>query len=74
VIYCVIPPELEDEMFAKLVAYYDDKPDVTVVVDRRTGRERRSGWTPVEEEHRSPGDRRGRAGRGGFISTDVRDP
>lgn len=34
-IYCVIPPELEDELFAKLEAYYDDNPDVTVIVDRR---------------------------------------
>lgn len=38
-IYCVIPPELEGELFAKLTAYYEDNPDVTVIVDRR----RRSG-------------------------------
>ena len=38
-IYCVIPPELEGELFAKLTAYYDDNPDVTVIIDRR----RRSG-------------------------------
>lgn len=38
-IYCVIPPELEDELLAKLTAYYEDNPDVTVIVDRR----RRSG-------------------------------
>jgi len=35
VIYCVIPPELEAELFAKLTAYYEDNPDVTVIVDRR---------------------------------------
>jgi hypothetical protein len=35
VIYCVIPPELESELFAKLTAYYEDNPDVTVIVDRR---------------------------------------
>jgi hypothetical protein len=39
VIYCVIPPELEGELFAKLTAYYEDNPDVTVIIDRR----RRSG-------------------------------
>jgi hypothetical protein len=39
VIYCVIPPELEGELFARLTAYYEDNPDVTVIVDRR----RRSG-------------------------------
>jgi hypothetical protein len=35
VIYCVIPPELEGELFATLTAYYEDNPDVTVIVDRR---------------------------------------
>jgi hypothetical protein len=37
VIYCVVPPELEDELFAKLVDYYRENPDVTVIVDRRQG-------------------------------------
>jgi hypothetical protein len=72
VIYCVVPPELADELFDKLVAYYADKPTVTVVVDRRRG-PRRQGQAPVELEQRRAGDRR-RAGRGGFVSTDVRDP
>jgi hypothetical protein len=35
VIYCVIPPELEGELFAKLTAYYEGNPDVTVIIDRR---------------------------------------
>jgi hypothetical protein len=39
VIYCVIPPELEGELLAKLTLYYQDNPDVTVIIDRR----RRSG-------------------------------
>jgi hypothetical protein len=43
VIYCVIPPELEDELFDKLTEYYKDNPNVTVIVDRRTGPDRRSG-------------------------------
>lgn len=43
VIYCVIPPELEGELFEKLDAYYGDNPDVTVIVDRR----RRSGLREV---------------------------
>ena len=41
-IYCVIPPELEDELYDKLVAYYEDNPDVTVIIDRRAGPDRRS--------------------------------
>jgi len=72
VIYCVVPPELADELFAKLVAYYADKPEVSVVIDRRLG-PRRHEKVSVPSEHRLPGDRR-RAGRGGFVSTDVRDP
>ena len=41
-IYCVIPRELEDELFEKMVEYYNDNPNVTVIVDRRTGPDRRS--------------------------------
>jgi hypothetical protein len=72
VIYCVVPPELADELYDKLVAYYADKPTVTVVIDRRLG-PRRHGKVSVQLEQRVPGDRR-HAGRGGFVSTDVRDP
>src|SRR3989337_2513160 len=42
-IYCVIPRELEDELFDKMVDYYADNPDVAVIVDRRDGANRRSG-------------------------------
>jgi len=42
-IYCVIPRDLEDELFEKMVAYYADNPNVTVIVDRREGSDRRSG-------------------------------
>ncbi len=41
-IYCVVPEELADELFAKLDAYYADDPNVTVIVDRRQS-ERRAG-------------------------------
>ena len=40
-IYCVIPRELEAELFDKMVEYYKDNPHVTVIVDRRTGPDRR---------------------------------
>jgi hypothetical protein len=43
VIYCVIPRELADELFDKLVEYYKDNPNVTVIVDRREGPDRRKG-------------------------------
>ena len=42
-IYCVIPIELEDELFAKMTEYYKDNPNVTVIVDRRDGNDRRAG-------------------------------
>ena len=42
-IYCVIPPELEDELYDKMVEYYKDNPNVTVIVDRRKGPDRRHG-------------------------------
>ena len=42
-IYCVIPRELEAELFDKMVEYYKDNPNVTVIVDRRTGPDRRKG-------------------------------
>jgi hypothetical protein len=42
-IYCVIPLELETELFDKMVDYYKDNPNVTVMLDRRDGPDRRSG-------------------------------
>jgi len=42
-IYCVIPRELEDELYDKMVEYYKDNPNVTVIVDRREGPDRRQG-------------------------------
>src|SRR6185436_13887947 len=42
-IYCVIPRELEDELYEKMVEYYKDNPNVTVIVDRREGDDRRNG-------------------------------
>ena len=42
-IYCVIPHELEAELFDKMVEYYKDNPNVTVMIDRREGPDRRKG-------------------------------
>jgi hypothetical protein len=41
VIYCVIPKELEAELLESLTAYYEDNPNVSVIVDRRGSRDRR---------------------------------
>jgi hypothetical protein len=71
-IYCVIPPELEDDLFERLTEYYKDNPDVTVIVDRRTGPDRRAGKEPTaeEQEKRELRDRRRRR-PGTFPATDV---
>jgi hypothetical protein len=58
VIYCVIPPELADELFDRMVEYYDDNPNVTVIVDRRTGPDRRRSSTAPAGEQRQTRDRR----------------
>jgi len=42
VIYCVVPEPLADELYEKLSSYYDDDPNVEVIVDRRKS-ERRDG-------------------------------
>jgi hypothetical protein len=58
-IYCVIPRELENELFTKMVEYYQDNPNVTVIVDRREGAERRSEKaSPEIQEQRKTRDRR----------------
>jgi hypothetical protein len=43
VIFCVIPHELEDDLYARMVEYYKDNPNVTVMVERRDGPDRRRG-------------------------------
>jgi hypothetical protein len=42
-IYCVIPAELEAALLDKMVAYYAENPNVTVIVDQREGEDRRTG-------------------------------
>ena len=42
-IYCVIPQALADELYDKMVEYYKDNPNVTVIIDRRKGEDRRQG-------------------------------
>ena len=71
-IYCVIPPELEDELYDKLVEYYEDNPNVEVIVDRRTGPDRRQGQPSEEmQERRQMRDRRAAASPGTLPATDV---
>jgi hypothetical protein len=41
VIYCVVPEALAGDLLDKLTEYYADDPNVTVIVDRRKGGDRR---------------------------------
>jgi hypothetical protein len=45
VIYSVVPPELGEELWTRLVERYKDNPNITVIMDRRKGERRtdRSG-------------------------------
>jgi len=72
-IYCVVPKELEAELFDKLTEYYKDNPNVTVIVDRREhGPDRRSKETGAEfKERRVTRDRRRARVTGTFPETDI---
>lgn len=39
----MIPREFADDLYDKMVDYYKDNPNVTVIVDRREGEDRRTG-------------------------------
>jgi hypothetical protein len=74
VIYCVIPPELEDELFDKMVEYYKDNPNVTVIIDRRKGPDRRNRHgadDAAQKEKRTIRDRRRPRIPGTFPETDA---
>jgi hypothetical protein len=59
-IYCVIPPELEDELFERLREHYRGNPGVEVIIDRRMGgpADRRRGSTGIVDDRRVVRDRR----------------
>jgi hypothetical protein len=72
VIYCVVPVELEEELYDKLAAYYADNPDVTVIVDRRRGPDRRrADGTDLHDERRVTRDRRRARAPGTFPAVEV---
>jgi hypothetical protein len=75
VIYCVIPPELADELYEKMVEYYKDNPNVTVIIDRREGKDRRAGKPAGEfKEKRQIRDRRRARAPGTFPATPGEEP
>ena len=70
-IYCVVPPELKDELYDRLVDHYKDNPNVTVIVDRRTGPDRRSHGGNFLGGKRQVRDRRRSRVSGTFPYTDA---
>jgi hypothetical protein len=72
VIYCVVPVELADELYDKLVSYYAENPDVTVIVDRRRGPDRRrEAGQDAPDERRITRDRRRARVTGTFPAVEV---
>ena len=66
----MVPADLEDELYDRLVSYYSDDPNVTVIVDRRKS-ERRARGSSGEGRKRSVRDRRRPRVAGEFPSTDA---
>lgn len=48
-IYCVVPRELAEELYPKLVHHYADNDNVTVIVDRRKSDRRARGARPADQ-------------------------
>ena len=44
-IYCVVPKALEDELYPKLLAHYEQDENVTVIVERREADRRGRRWS-----------------------------
>jgi hypothetical protein len=64
-IYCVIPQALASELYDKLRDYYQDDPNVEVIIDRRKGDRRARGSTGGGK--RQIRDRRRRRAPGSFL-------
>ncbi|MGO9490202.1 MAG: hypothetical protein ACLQBB_14405 [Solirubrobacteraceae bacterium] len=61
-IYCVVPRQLADELYPKMVEHYRDDENVTVIVERREfdrrARSARSGSSADGSQRRVVRDRR----------------
>jgi len=57
-IYSVVPEELADELYDKLVEYYKDDPNVKVIIDRRKSERRARDGSDDSADQREVRDRR----------------
>jgi hypothetical protein len=71
-IYCVVPRELEGELYEKLVEHYRRNPNVEVILERRSGPDRRGTQEPGQyAERRETRDRRRGRALGTFPKTEA---
>jgi hypothetical protein len=70
-IYSVVPEELADELYDKLVEYYRDDPNVKVIVDRRKSERRRAAAEAEGDVQREKRDRRRARVPGDFPTIDT---
>ena len=68
-IYCVVPEPLADELYGRLAGYYEDDPNVTVIVDRRKSERREPG---LRGRRPARGPRPAPPARGGRVPADHR--
>ena len=59
-IYSVVPEPLADDLYDRLVQYYADDPNVTVIIDRRKSERRRDRPSAAQSGQRELRDRRRR--------------
>ena len=59
-IYCVVPEELAGELYERLTRYYEDDPNVKVIVDRRKSERRAQGSGEGRDDRRVRDRRRPR--------------
>jgi len=66
VIYSVVPPELGEDVYRRLIRHYEDNPNITVILDRRRSERRtKKGAEGDHGEQREVRDRRRRRLAGG---------
>ncbi len=69
-IYCVVPEALADELYEKLRSYYEDDPNVTVIIDRRKSERRARDGSGGQADNREVRDRRRPRAVGDFPPVD----
>jgi hypothetical protein len=72
-IYCVIPPELADELYDRLVEHYKSNSNVQVIIDRRSSDRRGNEGDVSAENAERRLDRDRRRARPGTFPT-LHDP